>query len=126
MLCLVASLTKNYKLYLRDVSQAYVQSNTSLNRLIIAKPPIELSDSLPRNTVMKIKRPLYGIAEAGTYWVSTYQNHHRVKLSMISSKFDPCLLVSQNTQFFDIVGLQKDDTLFIWNEAFAKSESEKL
>lgn len=39
------------KLFLRDVTQAFVQSNTLLNRQIMAKPPKELHPVLPDNTI---------------------------------------------------------------------------
>ncbi|KAI0995528.1 hypothetical protein K3495_g12651 [Podosphaera aphanis] len=45
-----------YQLYLRDISQAYVQSTTTSNRDLFVKPPPELN--LPKNYILKILRPL--------------------------------------------------------------------
>lgn len=67
-------------MYLRDVTQAYTQSTTKLNRNIFAKPPKELN--LPKNIVLKINGPLYGVPESGTHWYGTYMKHHTEKLKM--------------------------------------------
>lgn len=118
------------KLYLRDISQAYTQSNTSLSRIIIIRAPTELG--LPRGTFLRVIKPLYGVPEAGNHWFNTYHQHHLSKLDMNQSTFDPCLLYtppkvdSTNKSGFGIVGLQTDDTLFLANQAFADLEELKL
>ncbi|KAI1002435.1 hypothetical protein K3495_g5765 [Podosphaera aphanis] len=43
---------------------------------------------------MVVKKPLYGIAEAGTHWWATYNTHHKEKLQMTNSTYDSCLLIS--------------------------------
>ena len=126
ILCIAASTTPNCKLYLRDVSQAYVQSTTNLNRDIFATPPKEIAHTFPPGTVMRIMKPLYGIPEAGTHWFGTYHRHHCNKLSMVQSTYDPCLLYTEKDKLFGIVGLQTDDTLFVGNEAFAELEEKEL
>jgi len=125
ILCLAASI-KGTHLYLRDVSQAYVQSKTSLNREIYATPPKEIE--IQPGKVMKIKKPLYGIPEAGTHWFRTYHRHHIENLCMRQSTYDACLLhtFQKGSECFGVVGLQTDDTLFAGNEAFAKLENNEL
>jgi hypothetical protein len=71
ILSLVATLPE-YNLYLKDVSQAYVQSSTSLAKTIFAYPPREIRKTLPSDTVLHIVKALYGIPEAGTHWLNTY------------------------------------------------------
>ena len=44
---------------------------------------------------------------------------------MDQSTYDPCLLYT-NRNGFGIVGLQTDDTLFLADETFAKSEETEL
>ena len=81
---------KRLGLYLRDISQAYVQSRTPLARDFFARPPSELG--LEAGTILKIVRPLYGLPEAGNHWFQTYHCYHREKLGMAQSTYDPCLL----------------------------------
>jgi hypothetical protein len=78
--------------------------------------------------MLKIIRPLYDLAEAGTHWFHTYHNHHVEKLNMITSTFDPCLLIDNSRQqnSCSIVGLQTDDTIILANEEFAAKEEAEL
>ena len=55
------------KLFLQDITQAYTQSITMLNRLILAHLPKEMQSQYPPNTIMIMRKPLYGIPEAGTH-----------------------------------------------------------
>jgi hypothetical protein len=72
------------KLYLRNISQAYIQSSTKLVRDFYIRVPEELSTTLEiiKNIVVKIIRPLYGIPEAGNHWFKTYYTHYIKKLNM--------------------------------------------
>ena len=60
---------KNTKLYLRDISQAYIQSTTSLNRDFYVRPPLELAQQLglKRDLVLRVVKPLYSVLEAGNH-----------------------------------------------------------
>lgn len=66
-------LDSQTSLYLRDISQAYVQSTTKINREFYVRPPPELDLQCK---LLKIEKPLYGIPEAGNHWFVTYQTHH--------------------------------------------------
>lgn len=126
ILCIAPGLLPKHKLYLRDITQAYVQSEFPLNRKIYAKPPKEISDSLLNVMVMQILRPLYGLPESGAYWFSTYQKHHKEKLSMIASTYDPCLLITNKEDMFGIVGLQTDNTFILGDKIFIRLEDSEL
>lgn len=81
----------------------------------------------PPNTIMKIIKPLYGLAESGTHWWATYFRHHCEKLLMKTSTFDPCLLVTtKEAPSFGIVGMQTDDMLGLSDGAFAETEDREL
>jgi hypothetical protein len=56
-------------LYLRDISQAYVQSLTLLNRDFYINPPPKLANqlNLEPSSVLKVIKPLYGVPEAGNH-----------------------------------------------------------
>lgn len=126
ILCLAAMGIGKFKLYLRDISQAYVQSTTNLNREIYARPPKELRNKLglEEGSILKVLKPLYGVPEAGNHWFRTYHAHHKEHLRMEESTYDPCLL--QSNEPFGVVGLQTDDTLFLADEGFAGLEQEEL
>ena len=116
ILCLAASLPRS--LCVRDISQAYVQSKTSLNRPFYVKPPAgtDLGDNL-----LKVMRPLYGVPEAGTHWFKTYHDHHLQRLGLRVSTFDPCLMYSSDA----VVGLQTDDSLFCATDNYIKLEEQE-
>ena len=126
ILCLATLQEQATGLYLRDISQAYVQSTTSLNRNFYIYPPRELADiiDLPKGAILKVVKPLYGVPEAGNHWFKTYHSHHINALGMTQSTYDPCLLYSN--QPFGITGLQTDDTLFLGDLDFAKEEQIQL
>jgi hypothetical protein len=124
ILALAPSLQqKSAALYLRDISQAYVQSNTRLSRDIFIRPPPEIG--LRPGTILQVLKPLYGVPEAGNHWFSTYHRHHINQLQMDQSTYDPCLLHT-STKGFGIVGLQTDDTLFLADPIFANAEEAEL
>ncbi|EAQ83592.1 hypothetical protein CHGG_09996 [Chaetomium globosum CBS 148.51] len=114
-------------LWLRDITQAYVQSEKALQRKILAFLPQQIRHLYPEGTVMRVIKPLYGLAEAGTYWWVTYHNHHLKRLQMATSTYDPCLLISspENPEFA-CVGMQTDDTLGLSTEAFSQRENDQL
>lgn len=112
-------------LWIRDITQAYTQSATFLQRKILAHLPEEIKDLYPEGTIMVVLKPLYGVAEAGTHWWATYFKHHREKLQMATSTYDPCLLIAASEQFA-IVGMQTDDTLGLSSDRFTALEQEEL
>jgi hypothetical protein len=127
ILCLATILDKT-ELYLRDISQAYVQSTTTLNRDFYVRPPTELAQQLGlgRDSILRVVKPLYGVPEAGNHWFKTYHSHHTKELSMEQSTYDPCLLYSRGPSGFGVVGLQTDDTLFLADKGFAEQEQVQL
>jgi len=62
-----ALMSRDASLWLRDITQAYVQSTTRLNRTILARLLIQLQHQYPPDTIMVVIKPLYGIAETGTH-----------------------------------------------------------
>ena len=58
---------RKINLWLRDISQAYTQSTTKLNRMILAHLPKEIQHLYLEGTIMTVIKPLYEIAEAGTH-----------------------------------------------------------
>jgi len=129
ILALGPSLMKDFRAKgeLRDITQAYIQADDPLARQIFARLPRELEGKFPQGTIMKITKPLYGLAELGLYWFKTYHSHHKDKLQMRISSYDPCLLFTNSGPGdFGITGLQTDDTFSFATQAFSEREEEQL
>ncbi|KAM4066587.1 cwf18 domain containing protein [Hirsutella rhossiliensis] len=121
ILAIAPGLLQNYgiTLSLRDITQAYPQSQTKLSRTILTQ--------IPNRTIIRVIKPLYGIAEAGVHWFRTYQQHHLEKLDMSTSTYDSCLLISNTgPDTLGIVGMQTDDTLILGTNNFSTREEEEL
>jgi hypothetical protein len=68
ILAVAAALRKaGMQLWLRDITQAYTQSERPLQRTILAELPEQLRQLHPEGIIMVIIKPLYGIAKAGAY-----------------------------------------------------------
>jgi Reverse transcriptase (RNA-dependent DNA polymerase) len=122
LLALAASLRPHgMNLYVRDITQAYVQSETKLVREFYAKPPSDLR--LPEESILKVVKPLYGIPEAGNHWYKTYRDHHVNRLKMRMSSYDSCLLLTTSESGGrGIIGLQVDDTIMLADDDFCRAE----
>ncbi|KAM4062035.1 cwf18 domain containing protein [Hirsutella rhossiliensis] len=96
-------------------------------RTILTYLPTELQGKYPNGTIIRVIKPLYGIAEAGVHWFRTYQQHHLEKLDMSTSTYDSCLLISNTgPDTLGIVGMQTDDTLILGTNNFSTREEEEL
>lgn len=70
ILCIAAMMgSDSIKLYLRDITQAYVQSTFIFNRDFYVRPPHELATAMRASPdcILKIMRPLYGVPEVGNH-----------------------------------------------------------
>lgn len=114
-----------FNLYLQDISQAYVEFTTHLNRKFFVHGTIKLG--LPSDAILKIIKSLYGVPEMRNYWFNTYNSYHCKKFLITRSIYDPCLFYTKNSRSgFAIVGLQTDNTLFLGDETFAIKEKKQL
>ena len=111
----------NMQVFTRDITQAYVQSTTYLERPVYISAPKELG--LEADMVLQVMKPLYGIPESGLHWYLTYLEHHLVELNMDRVKTDPCVLVRRNGQNLEgMVALQVDDSLAMGTASFMSDE----
>ena len=118
-----AAQEKDTILYTRDITQAYLQSHSSLERCIYLKPPLELN--LSDEFVLRAIKPLYGLPESGLHWFLTYQGHHLNRLRMSKTRMDPCLLYLRNgNRLSGVTALQVDDNLGHGTEDFLQAEEE--
>src|SRR6266702_8606958 len=102
--------SKPVALYLRDISQAYMQSSTYLSRDIFIRPPHKLN--LQPGTILQVLKPLYRVPETRNHWFKTYYQHHVNRLKMEQSTYDPCLLYTQLNSL-NIIKLQTDNIFFL-------------
>lgn len=131
LLCMAPRLCEKFqefRVYQRDVTQAYTQSETPVTRLIFAKPPKEMG--LPQNKLLKIVYPLYGLTEAGALWFHTYHQHHLNRLNLENAPHDLCFLYTpalldhvQRKTPACLTFLQTDDTLILSNNSYAEKEN---
>ena len=114
------------QLYLRDISQAYIQSTTNLNQEFYIHPLHKLSKELgiDKDSVLKVVKLLYRVPEAGNHWFKTYYSYYIEQLYISQSTYNPCLLY--NNKPFGIVGLQTDNILFLADKSFAGNKQSKL
>jgi len=62
----IAAMNPEGQAYLRDVTQAYTQSKSELERDVFLEPPPEMN--LPSGKVLLAVKPLYGVPESGLHW----------------------------------------------------------
>ncbi|EKD14167.1 polyprotein [Drepanopeziza brunnea f. sp. 'multigermtubi' MB_m1] len=107
---LAPSLIKDYECQVcgKDITQAYTQSSTKLIRIIVVRPPKEITHRFPPGTLFLMTGPLYGIPEAKTHY------------------FDSCLFMSTNKDQLRIAALQTDDVLMVINPAMRAREEKEL
>ncbi len=77
-LLIALGLSLNYKLWSRDVKQAFVQSDTDLARELYVRLPKALPllslVGMSDNGVFHAIKPLYGLSESSKYWWQTYRS----------------------------------------------------
>jgi len=62
---------------------------------------------------MVVLKLLYGIAEVGTYWWATYNKHHKEKLLITTSIFNPCFFITTIGTPFGIIGMQTNNIIIL-------------
>ncbi len=136
ILALTACIMSDCHLYLKNITQAYVQSKISLNRQFFIRSLFELD--LSKNSILRVVKLLYDVFETETHWFNTYQKHHKKKLLMIESIFDFCLLHIIQIEFiefinqlnfinhFEVINIQTDDTLILADDEFVTLEENEL
>jgi hypothetical protein len=75
--------------------------------------------------MLRLIRPLYGLAELGTPGLILTINIYLEKLNMTTSTFDPCLIKNSNPTN-GIIGMQTNDALLPTNPKLAEKEETEL
>jgi hypothetical protein len=73
-----------FRIWSLDVSQAYLQSAETLMRDVYLDPKHDRDVfHLSSEQCLKLLRPLYGLADSGDYWHSTFLKHTKSDLKMM-------------------------------------------
>jgi hypothetical protein len=85
IICLAVTFSQSMKLYLRDITQIYVQSRSILNRdfYVQSFPKLIKLMRIFSDCILKVVKFLYDVSKANNYWFKTYHDHHTDKLEMI-------------------------------------------
>ena len=75
-----------FRLFSTDVTQAYLQSAEQVMRDVYIKPTGEFE--LNQGKLLKLLKPLYGLADRGDYWGRTISNHIKEDLNMTGTTSD--------------------------------------
>jgi hypothetical protein len=62
ILAIAASTSENHHLYLRNITQTYIQSKSSLNRMFFIRSPLDLN--LSDDAILRVIKSLYDVSEA--------------------------------------------------------------
>lgn len=112
-------------LYLRNITQTYIQSTTSLNSYLYIQLPPEFG--LQNGSIMKVIKSLYGVPKADAYWFNTYHTHYINKLFIIESTYNFCLLYTDgSSKGFEVVDLQINNILILAGNIFAAAKEKEL
>lgn len=113
------------ELYSRDVKQAYLQSETPMQRDIYIYPPRGQRKDEEKYLYL-LQKPLYGITESGSYWVDTYMSFFENDLQMEHFLLDPCFMYKRKCKTLEgMVGMIVDDTIGAGTKSFIQAEDQK-
>jgi hypothetical protein len=112
-----------FRLFSTDVTQAYLQSSEPLRRDVFIKPASDFG--LEENKMLKLIRPLYGLADSGDYWGKTLSTHITEDLEMKNTIGDPAFFYENKDGCLQgLIATYVDDLLQAGNTEFQKiSES---
>jgi hypothetical protein len=129
IICLAVTLSQ-MKLYLRNITQIYVQSRSIFNKNFYVQSLLELIKLIRifNHCILKMIKSLYDVSKANNHWFKTYHDHHIDKLKMIQFIYDSCLLYIIVISYIDIsiVSMQTNDTRILVDQSFAAVENEAI
>ena len=106
-----------FRIWSHDISQAYLQSAGTLLREVYLKPSKEFE--LSANQLLKLLKPLYGLADSGDYWNFTFANHIKNDLHMSNTAGDLSLFFKfANGKLSGLMGTYVDDSLLAGTKEF--------
>eukprot|EP00170_Pyropia_yezoensis_P002385 contig_10001_g2389 len=113
------SAVRGFRIFAHDVNQSYVQSVEKMTRDVYLQPRAADREyyGIGEDEVLQLVRPLYGICDAGVYWVATFSAHVEDDLGMVPTTGDPALYVRDGMDGVDgLLGTYVDDSILDGNE----------
>lgn len=115
--------------FTRDVTQAYTQSQSRLERDVYLRPLAEMN--LPNNKLLLALKPLCGIPKSGLHLFLTYRDYHNTRLRMTPTVEEPYILYRRVSPkgYPDVISLQIDDSFgtgtkhFYWMKSLRQKHS---
>lgn len=113
------------RVWSQDVSQAYLQSAERLMREVYVKPAKEFR--LSSEHLLKLLRPLYGLADSGDYWHVTMARHLTDDLTMTPTALDVSLFFKTvRNQLSGLTGVYVDDSIHAGDVTFFKETDKTM
>ena len=114
-----------FRLWSIDVNNAYLQSASNLLRDVYLKPGKDFE--LPSGHLLKLLRPLYGLADSGDYWNETFAQHIKQDLKMKATAQDMSFFFRKvGNKLKGLIGTYVDDTLFSGDPDFLQHTNKTL
>ena len=107
-----------FRLFSTDVTQAYLQSAEKLMRDVYIKPSAEFE--LSPDLLLKLLKPLYGLADSGDYWGRTLRDHILKDMGMSATTTDGAFFYKQiANQLAGLCATHVDDCLHAGNAKYS-------
>ena len=90
LLLIALAAIMGFDFWTKDISQAYLQSASKLLHEFYLRPNKHLQ--APAGYILKLLRPLYGLADSGDYWHATFAAHLKKNLRIQTVASDMSLL----------------------------------
>jgi Reverse transcriptase (RNA-dependent DNA polymerase) len=114
IMCIAAIF--GFRVLTHDVTQAYTQPSENLMRDVFIDPNNSDEFKLDCDQVLKLLRPVYGLADAGDYWNAAVSRHMRDDVGMHPIAGDISLFTKHiDSEFCGIAGTYVDDSLLSGN-----------
>lgn len=118
---MIVALTSimGFRIWPQKISHAYLQSASELLRDVYRRPSKKVS--IPAGHILKLPRPLYGLAESGDYWSATFSNHIKDDLGMMTAASNMAFFFKRaQSKLGRLMGTYVDDTLSACGRDFLK------
>ena len=107
------------------MSQVFLQSDKLLESEIFIKPPAHIQT--PPDTVYRVLKPLYGIAQAQDLWDQTIVGYHVKDMDMDPTRADPLFLLRiRDGQLIGVCLIWVDDVAYFGNDVFLRETDAML
>ncbi|KAA8491186.1 Retrovirus-related Pol polyprotein from transposon TNT 1-94 [Porphyridium purpureum] len=119
MLLLAHAVASDLEVWTMDAVQAFLQSTFPLDREVYVVPPPEWKPEA-KLRLWKLLKPLYGLADAPTYWNASLTS--AIKNIAAASSTDPCLFRSERGW----LGVYVDDIICVGDKQFENTAAQLL